>query len=139
MFDIHKGIVMILIVCIHSIYIAEKCTPGFQYPLFVRGLMKTSSCGLALLFLISGYSFRPSPWKKSFFSAGQKSSETLCLLRSRCGLSSVHKEYSERTSCFFHRYFFDCCRFSAGSFLQYDCRRNSDILHSGLMVSYRHV
>lgn len=99
MFDIHKGIVMILIVCIHSIYIAEKCTPGFQYPLFVRGLMKTSSCGL----------------------------------------SSVHKEYSERTSCFFHRYFFDCCRFSAGSFLQYDCRRNSDILHSGLMVSYRHV
>ena len=67
MFDIHKGIVMILIVCIHSIYIAEKCTPGFQYPLFVRGMMKTSSCGLALLFLISGYSFRPSPWKKSFF------------------------------------------------------------------------
>lgn len=67
MFDVPKGIMMVLIICLHSIYIVEKFCPDFQYPLIFRILAKTSACGLAVLFGISGYSFRSAPLKKSLF------------------------------------------------------------------------
>ena len=66
MFDAPKGFMMVLIICLHSIYKVEKFCPGFQYPLIFRILSKTSACGLAMLFAISGYFFRTAPLKKSF-------------------------------------------------------------------------
>ena len=67
MFDAPKGLMMLLIICLHSIYVVEKFCPGFQYPLIFRVLSRTSACGLAVLFAISGYSFRTAPLKKSLF------------------------------------------------------------------------